>query len=185
MKVLAMPPLAEPEGFLLKANVCLLGWPAHWFPFLVVRPSARANHRTSRDDNHSVTSISSPVPKDHACSTSMLKHFKPESVSSSAKSSLAFFVAHAMQAIIVHDKFVSNPQFAAIVGDDGEPVHTSSFDEQGTCPTNSKVVAASKATPTSAGAAIVHGVHMRNHVWTAAIEILATPALTKPECFLF
>jgi hypothetical protein len=111
----------------------------------------------------------------------MFKHFKSQSMWARPKTSLTLSVPHAMQAIIVHHKRSVHPHLAAIIRDQGEPVHAASFDEESACPTDGEMIPSCKTSPIFACASIIHNIDDACHVRTAAIEIL-TATTSNPKC---
>jgi hypothetical protein len=88
-------------------------------------------------------------------------------------------IAPTVQAIVVNRVPVVDPQFAPIIGDDAKMVMTCPENSQAACPSDSEVIASGEARPSATCVAIVHNVFPASHVWSAALQVLATAALAK------
>ena len=111
---------------------------------------------TCAHNSPTVCSIGTSVPEQHPCMTTALKHLQTHKTPPSTKTSGSFPIAPAMQAIVIDCVSIINPQLAAIIGDDAEPVISCLEDAQTACPTRSEVIAAGIAWPSATCIAIVH-----------------------------
>jgi hypothetical protein len=113
--------------------------------------------------------------------TTTLEHLKSDKMPASAKFPVGLPVTPTMQAVIVDCVPVVNPQLAAIIRNDAEPVVASLEDSHAGCPTHCEVIATSKTRPSATCVAIVHCLAPACHVRAATAKILTTTALTEVE----
>jgi hypothetical protein len=116
MQICTPTTLAEVEGILHVETMAISG-------AISTRPPA-----TSMYSGPSISSISTPVPQQHASMPTTFKHFKPYQTPSCMKVLGGLAVSPAMQAIVVDCVSVINPQLASIIRDDTEPVMTTLVD---------------------------------------------------------
>jgi hypothetical protein len=88
-------------------------------------------------------------------------------------------VAPAVQAIVVDCIPIVYPQLTSIIRDDAEPVIAGFADPQSAHPTHSKMVASGKALPFAIRVSIVHDCNSAHHVWSAAVQVLASVTLAE------
>jgi len=128
-----------------------------------------------------VTSIWTFVPEQHPSSTTTLEHLELHQMPPSAKTPGGLPIAPPMQAIIVDCVPVVHPQLAAIIRENAKPVVACPEDSHSASPSHSKVVVSSKARPPATCVTIVDEMFPASHVWSASIQILASPTLPKIE----
>jgi hypothetical protein len=127
----------------------------------------------------SVPSVRSMVPEEHTSMTTTLKHLKSDQRPPSTHMRSGLSVAPTVQAIVVNRVPVVDPQLAPIIRDDAKMVMTCPENSQAACPTNSEVIASGEPRPSATCVAIVHNMFPSSHVWSAALQVLATAALAK------
>jgi hypothetical protein len=86
-----------------------------------------------------------------------------------------------MQTIVVDREGLIDEKFASIIGCDGESVHTSALDEQGSCPTHSKVITSAEPWPSAFRRTIRYRHHCAHQVGLSSIQVLAVSALLEVE----
>jgi hypothetical protein len=69
-----------------------------------------------------------------------------------------------MQAVIIHRVSIVNPELAAIIRDNAEPVMARPVNSQAACPTHSKVVTSREAGPFGTSVAVIHNLTPTSHV---------------------
>jgi hypothetical protein len=116
--------------------------------------------------------------------TTTLEHFNPDSKRPRTKMLDGLPITPAVQAIIVNRVPIVDPQLAPIIGDNAEAVMTGLADFQLACPSHCEVIAPSKTTPFSVCVAVIHHLDSASHIWSAAIQILASTALAKVKDLL-
>jgi hypothetical protein len=89
-----------------------------------------------------------------------------------------------MQAIIVDCVPVVDPQLAAVIRDNPEPISASLEDSHAACPTHSKMIASRKTGPSATCVFIVHHLTPACHVRSATTKVLATTALPEVKGLL-
>jgi len=129
----------------------------------------------------SVCSVCTSVPEQHPSVTTALKHLKFHKMPSAAKTPVGLTISPPVQTIVVDGVLVVNPQLAAIIRDNTEPVVACPEDSHAACPTHSKVIASGKTRPFTTCIAVVHHMSPTSHVWFATVEVLTAATLTKVE----
>jgi hypothetical protein len=113
----------------------------------------------------------------------MLKHFQPERAPPTVKELSSHTSSHAVQAIIIDCESVVNPELAAIIRRDRQPVGTTPFDDHGATPTNSEMISSEETWPSARSGSVVHPTDSTSRPCTAATQIRAASTLTEIEDF--
>jgi hypothetical protein len=116
--------------------------------------------------------------------TTTLEHFKSHKMPPMTKMLVGLAIAPTMQAIIVDSVTFIDPQLAAIIGDNREPVMACPVDSHARRPAHSKVITSTKAWPSAPRVTIVHGVFPASLLWPAILQIRAPAALRRVEDIL-
>jgi len=140
------------------------------------RPLATCTHNSP-----SVAGIWTSVPEQHPSMATFLKHLKSYKMPPSALMLRGFPISPPVQAIVVDCVLVVDPQLAAIIRDNTEPVMSGLKDSQAACPPHGKVIAPRKTRPFAARVAVVHKVLPTSHVGSATVQVLAPATLAKVE----
>jgi len=175
IEVLAAPSLTKVEGVLPEKASTISGGSAT----LLATTFATGTHNSP-----SVSSIGTMVSEEHPCMATAFKHLKSYKMPPSTHTPSGHTIAPAMQAIVVNCVPIVNPQLAPIIRVNAKVVRAFPEDSQAARPTHGEMIASSEAGPSATCVAIVHHVFPASHVWSATLQVLATPTLTKVESIL-
>jgi len=169
IQVLAATFLTKVEGILPEETLAVSG------------TMSTLSHATGAHNSPPVSSISTLVPEKHPSMTATLKELKSHKMPTTAKFLGGLLITPAMSAVVVDSVPIVNPQLAAIIGLNAEPILASLEDSQAACPAHGKVISSSEARPSFSCVAIVHSMAPTSHVWFATLQAFALATLAEIE----
>jgi len=119
----------------------------------------------------SPVTVGSIVPQIHTCPTTSFEHLRLQRMVPSTHRLPSTPPSPAVQAVIVHDQGLINPQLAAVIRVCVEVVHPARFDFQVACPTHCEIVPLLEGRPKRTRVPVPHTGDLANESPLALIEI--------------